>query len=327
MKKSGIFNITVLLLCALIWGLAFTAQSVGAEYVGPWTFLACRAWLGVATLIIFIGIRKLMVARSDMAKLARDDAESTRRDINGDEGDRSGKRTLLTAGFLTGVLLCMASFMQQEGISYTSVAKSSFITTLYVVIVPLISVILGGKVKAKIWLAVLFSVSGLYLLSFAGGFEAVNIGDLITMGCAVLFSLQIITVNHFVNRLDGLKLSCCEFFFEALVATAGMFIFEKPSVAMIILAFGAILYAGVMSNGIAYTLQIIGQRDFDPTIASLCMCMESVFGALGGFILLGQTLSVREIIGCSLMFIAILVAEMPVEKLVKGLVGTKKGGD
>ena len=309
MRRGGLFNIAVLLLCAMIWGFAFSAQSVGAQYVGPWTFLAARAWIGVATLLVFIGIRKLIIRNTDEGKKAFEDARSCLTD------DRSGGKTMIVAGAATGVLLCFASVVQQAGIAYTSVAKSSFITAMYVVIVPILSMALGRRVQTKIWFAVILSVSGLYLLSFSGSIEGINKGDLLTLGCAALFSLQIICINHFVNRLDGLVLSCSEFFFEAVTATAGMLLFEKPSFASVIPAMTAILYAGVMSNGIAYTLQIIGQRGFDPTIASLCMCMESVFGALGGFIILGQTLTAREVTGCALMFAAILLAEIPGRKI------------
>lgn len=307
MRKTGLFNIAVLLLCAMIWGFAFSAQSVGARYVGPWTFLAARAWIGVATLLVFIGIRKLIIKTTAEGRKAYEDAQ-----VFFIEDGSGEKKTVIIAGAATGVLLCLASVVQQAGIAYTSVAKSSFITAMYVVLVPILSMMLGQKIRSKIWFAVILSVSGLYLLSFNGTIEGINKGDILTLGCAALFSLQIICINHFVNRLDGLVLSCSEFFFEALVATAGMIIFEKPSVASMIPALGAILYAGVMSNGIAYTLQIIGQRDFDPTIASLCMCMESVFGAFGGFIILGQTLTIREMAGCTLMFAAILLAEIPV---------------
>lgn len=310
MRKTSLFNIAALLLCAMIWGFAFSAQSVGAQYVGPWTFLAARAWIGVVTLLIFIGIRKLIIKNTTEGRKAYEDAQ-----VFYTEDGSGEKKTVIIAGAATGVLLCLASVVQQAGIAYTSVAKSSFITAMYVVLVPILSMMLGQKIKPKIWLAVILSISGLYLLSFNGTIEGINKGDILTLGCAVLFSLQIICINHFVNRLDGLILSCGEFFFEALLATAGMLIFEKPSFASMIPAFGAILYAGVMSNGIAYTLQIIGQRDFDPTIASLCMCMESVFGAMGGFIILGQTLTIREIAGCTLMFAAILLAEIPGKRI------------
>ncbi|MBQ9607170.1 MAG: DMT family transporter [Lachnospiraceae bacterium] len=320
MRRSGIFNIAVLLLCAMIWGFAFSAQSVGAEYVGPWTFLAARAWIGVATLLVFIGARKLIISKTSEGRKAYEDArevlKTTGTEVQG------GRKLMLIAGASTGILLCLASVMQQAGIAYTTVAKSSFITAMYVVIVPVISLILGNRTGVKIWFAVILSVAGLYLLSFAGGIGGVSRGDLMTLGCAFLFALQIICINHFVDRLDGLVLSCSEFFFEALVATCGMLIFEKPSAAALIPAMTAILYAGIMSNGVAYTLQIIGQRGFDPTIASLCMCMESVFGAVGGFLLLGQTLTLREITGCVLMFAAILIAELPGRKTKRPSVET-----
>ncbi len=224
-------------------------------------------------------------------------------------------KLILSAGAATGVLLCLASVLQQAGIAYTSVAKSSFITAMYVVLVPILSSLMGKRPGRNIWAAVMFSVAGLYLLSFAGGIEGINKGDLLTLGCALLFSFQIMCINHFADRLDGLVFSCSQFFFEAVVATAGMLVFEEPSFKEILPALTAILYAGIMSNGIAYTLQIIGQKGFDPSIASLCMCMESVFGVLGGFIILHQTLTAREAAGCALMFMAIIIAEIPRGKL------------
>jgi drug/metabolite transporter (DMT)-like permease len=312
MKQKGIFNITVLLLCALIWGFAFSAQSVGAQFTGPWTFLASRAWLGVVTLLVFMGIRKLLISHTEEGSRAYQD----RQYMEEGSAQHGGRKILLIAGVSTGALLCFASVVQQAGIAYTSVAKSSFITALYVVIVPIISSLFGRRPGGRIWAAVALSVTGLYLLSFSGGIGKVNKGDLMMIACAAIFSLQIMTINHYVDRLDGLKLSCMEFFFEALIATGGMLIFEKPTIASLAPAFTAILYAGVMSNGVAYTLQVIGQRGFDPTIASLCMCMESVFGALGGFFLLGQRLTLRELLGCALMFFAIIIAEIPLERLV-----------
>ena len=306
MRKKGIFNITALLLCAMIWGFAFSAQSVGAEYIGPWSFLAARAWIGVITLIVFILIRRTVIKHTEDGRWAAEDAGMR----YGDGKSGKGTGLLVIAGASTGVLLCLASVLQQAGIAYTSVAKSGFITAMYVVIVPILSLLLGKKSGLKIWIAVLLSLMGLYLLSFSGGIEGINRGDLMTLGCAFLFACQIICINHFAPRLDGLLLSFSEFFFEALVATAGMLIFEEPDLKAFIPALGAILYAGIMSNGVAYTLQVIGQRDFDPTIASLCMCMESVFSALGGFLILGQTMTLRELIGCLLMFIAILTAEL-----------------
>ncbi len=309
MKKGGWINITLLLLCAMIWGLAFSAQSVGAEYVGPWTFLASRAWIGVATLLVFIGTRKLLVKHTADGKMAYEDAGLLSEGVlTGGATGRNNGKLMLIAGSTTGIFLCLASVLQQAGIEHTSVAKSSFITAMYVVIVPILSLLKGKNPGGRIWAAVALSVVGLYLLSFTGGIDGINKGDLLTLACAFLFALQIICINHFVDRLDGLMLSCSEFFFEAILATIGMLAFEEPTIASLLPAAGAILYAGVMSNGVAYTLQIIGQRGFDPTIASICMCMESVFGALGGFILLGQTLSAKEIIGCILMFAAILIA-------------------
>lgn len=203
----------------------------------------------------------------------------------------------------------MASAAQQIGIAYTTTAKSGFLTALYVVFVPLVSIFLGKRPEKKLWLCVLLGVAGLYFLCMKGT-EGLGAGDLWTLLCAFLFSFQILSVSHFAGLTDGIRLSVWEFLTQSVIATVLMFVLEEPEPVAIRAALPAILYAGVMSSGVAYTLQIVGQKDLNPTIASLAMCLESVFSAISGWIVLGEILSAREIFGCALMFGAIVLSQV-----------------
>ncbi len=294
-KKTQIIYLLVLVLTAAIWGAAFVAQSVGADHVGPFTFLAARSWIGAVFLIPVIAVRdRILVAQNGENEKPK---------------NRAQMRTLLIGGAVTGTALFLASYSQQAGIAGTTTAKAGFITAQYVVIVPILSIFLGQKVKGRIWGCVLLAVVGLYLLCMTGSF-ALNRADGLMLLCAFLFALQIMAVNYFSPRVDTVRLACLQFVVEAVLATVFMLIFEPFDAASFKLALGAILYAGVMSSGVAYTLQIVAQRKLDPTVASLAMSLESVFSALAGWIILGQTLSVRELLGCALMFAAIVVSQI-----------------
>ena len=212
-------------------------------------------------------------------------------------------------GMSCGTFLFLASVSQQAGISLTTTAKAGFITAQYVVIVPLISVFFGKKVRSGIWLCVALSVTGLYLLCMNGPLE-LGTGDSLMLLCAFLFALQIICVDHFSPITDPVRLSFAQFFMTALLATAGMLLFEPLSVTGLKAAAGSIVYAGVMSSGVAYTLQIVGQQNLNPTVASLSMSLESVFSAICGWIVLGQALHTRELAGCGLMFAAIVLSQL-----------------
>lgn len=302
MDKKQLGNTLILVLTALIWGCAFVAQSVGAEYVGAFTFLAARSWLGGVVLLPLIAVLdRGAEKRGQTARAPRTAAE---------------RKTLLTGGLACGCFLFTASAAQQFGIASTTSAKAGFITTMYVLIVPVISLFMGKKVGGKIWACVALGVVGLYFFCMKGGFTLAR-GDALVLLCALLFSGHIITVDHFSPKVDGVRMSCIQFFVTAVLATVCMFVFEQPSWEAIRAAAVPILYAGLLSSGVGYTLQIVGQRDLDPTIASLAMSLESVFSALAGWVLLRQSLTPREFFGCALMFTAIVVAQLPQRKTAK----------
>ena len=302
-KKSSAKYVIALFIAAFFWGTTFVAQSIGAKSVSAFTFLACRSYIGTVFLLPFIMMRDKGV-RKDKPELFTPESNKKRRKLHA------------KAGMICGFLLFFFFFAQQYGIEFTTTAKASFITTLYVVFVPVFSIFIGKKPGAKIWVAVVFSVVGLYLLSISGSLR-LSLGDSFVMLCSVIFAFQIMSVNHYSPKTDSLKLSCCMFFTVAILATISMFIFENPDWNSIYKALPSILYAGILSNGVAYTCQVIGQKGVNPSVASLIMCLESVFGALSGWVVLGEGLTARELTGCTLMFTAILIAEvkLPARKM------------
>lgn len=304
-NTKQVVNTLLLVLTALIWGSAFVAQSVGAEKVGPFTFLAARSWLGGIFLMPVIAII--------------DKIRKNRGEISLKPQTKADKKTLLIGGILCGIFLFSASITQQIGIGMTTTAKAGFLTTMYVIIVPIISLIMGKKVGKKIWICVLLGVVGLYLLCMKGGLY-LSFGDTMVLVCALIFSGHILVIDRFSPKTDGVRLSCLQFFVVAILSTVCMFIFEKPNMSDIMSAAVPIIYAGILSSGVGYTLQIVGQKGLNPTVASLAMSLESVFSALSGWIILNQSLSLRELSGCILMFGAIILAQLP-DKLF-----TKKQG-
>ena len=217
----------------------------------------------------------------------------------------------MTGGIACGILLCIASNLQQFGIMYTSVGKAGFITAMYIVIVPVLGIFLGKKAGAKIWCGVVIAVAGLYLLCMTESGFSIQKGDLLLMLCALIFSLHILTIDHFSPMVDGVKMSCIQFFTSGILSGIGMLLTETPRMTEILAAWMPILYAGVMSCGVAYTLQIIGQKGMNPTVASLILSLESVISVIAGWIILHETLSVKEMIGCVLMFAAIILVQLP----------------
>ena len=294
-KRGELLHTLALLVCAAIWGSAFVAQSVGAEYVGAFTFLAVRNWIAVIFLIPVIFVRDTILKKRGRPSVR--------------PANRTQRRFLLMGGAACGFFLCAASAFQQVGIRYTTTAKAGFITALYVVTVPVLSVFFGKRVKSRIWMCVALAVLGLYLLCMRGELS-LSFGDGVVLVCAFLFACQIMTVDYFAPQVDTVRLSQTQFLVTALLSTVCMFFFEDLSTDSLIKALPSIAYAGVMSSGVAYTLQIIGQQNLNPAIASITMSLESVFAAFAGWIVLGQSMTVREFAGCVLMFAAIILAQL-----------------
>ena len=288
----------LLLLTAAIWGSAFVAQQTGMDYVGPFTFNAARNLLGGLTLlplIVFFSSRK-------------------KRTLPPDASSENGTqpKTLWAGGILCGIALFVASTLQQIGIQYTTVGKAGFITACYIIIVPIIGIFLKKKCSPFIWIAVILSLCGLYLLCLTPGEGfAIGKGELLVLICAFLFSLHILTIDHFSPLVDGVKMSCIQFLVCGILSGIPALIFESPDLAGIFAAKIPVLYAGVMSCGVAYTLQIVGQKNMNPTVASLILSLESCISVIAGWLILGQNLSSREIFGCVLMFGAIILAQLP----------------
>ena len=214
----------------------------------------------------------------------------------------------------------MASSLQQIGIQYTTTGKAGFVTAFYIVIVPVLGIFLHKKISGNVWIAVALALLGLYFLCMTESFT-IGKGDIYIFACAFVFSIQILMVDHFAPKVDGVKLSCLEFLVSGLLSLFFMFSLERPTLSGILAAGIPILYAGVLSCGVAYTFQILGQRDSNPAIASLIMSLESTFSVLAGWLLLHETLSTREAIGCIFMFAAILLAQLPEKKKEKEYCG------
>ena len=297
MRKTQIRNSLLLLLTATIWGTAFVAQSVGMDYVGPFTFTFARSIIGGLFLIPCIWFLRKWNAKNEV-KVENDRPLVTKTEIIG--------------GVCCGTALFAASNFQQIGIAYTTVGKAGFITALYVVIVPVLGLFFKKKVPRIVWLCVVLSVIGLYLLCMTEGSLVLAYGDFLVFICAILFSIHILIIDYFSPKGDGVVISCIQFFVCGIFSGMVMLFVENFEVSKLLEASMPILYAGVLSSGVAYTLQIVAQKDVNPTIASLILCLESVVSALAGWVILNEALTAREIFGCTLMFAAIILAQVPV---------------
>lgn len=295
MNKFTLRQSLLLLLTSIIWGAAFVAQSVGMDYIGPFTFNAVRNLIGAIVLIPCIAfLRRKNSAEQEIAY-----------------GSQEGKKTLLSGGLACGVLLFIATSLQQIGMQDTTVGKAGFVTAMYIVLVPVFGIFLKKRVGVRVWAAIALAVAGLYLLCMTGDSLSFQRGDLLVLCCAGVFSVHILTVDHFSPRVDGVKMSCIQFLVCGFLSGICMLLFESPDVGQILQAWLPILYAGVLSCGVAYTLQIVGQKGLNPTVASLILSLEAVFSVIAGWAILGQTLSGREKGGCALMFAAILLSQLP----------------
>lgn len=298
MEKLKFKNSILLLLTAAIWGAAFVAQSVGMEYIGPFTFNFVRNIIGGVVLIPCIWLMNRIKGNN-----REEENEEKKQDL----------KTLLIGGVCCGAALFLASNSQQIGIQYTTVGKAGFITALYIVIVPILGIFLKKKCGFLVWISVFVALLGFYLLSVKDGFR-LEIADMYLLASAFLFSIHILVIDYFSPKVDGVKMSCIQFFVCGILSGVVMLFTEEFHVRDILAAWMPVLYAGVLSCGVAYTLQIIGQKDYNPTIASLILSLESVFSVIAGWIILGQALSKRELMGCVLIFCGIIMAQVPVGK-------------
>lgn len=298
MKNQKIKGNMILLLTALVWGISFISQSKGVEQISPVSFNGIRSVLGGIVLLPVIFIL---------------DRNKKKKGISIYKYDK----TLLKAGIICGTLLCIATTLQTAGMVYTSPGKSGFITALYMVIIPIISLFTGKKPRPVIFISVIIAVLGLYLMCIDESLS-INKGDVLTFICAFIFAAHILVIDHYSPKVDGVKLSCTQFFVCGIINIIIMLFTEIPKPTAVLNCWASIGYSGIMSCGVAYTLQIVGQKYTDPTSASILMSLESVFATLStvilvalGWNLTGGALDTREIFGCVLMFIAIILVQLP----------------
>jgi len=276
----------LLVLAAALWGFAFVTQTTGMDHVGAITFQCLRCVLAGLTMLVVCLIR------------------------GKGKWSLKGKGPVIKAGILCGIPLCAATLSQQFALNYTTVAKAGFITSVYVLFVPVLCLFVGKRCGWKVWPCIGMAVVGLYLLSMSESLS-LSLGDSLALICALLFAVQIIAVDHFAGNMDPVELNGVQFFTCAVINLPFMFLLESPGWSDLSQAWGAIAYTGIMSGGIGFMLQIVSQRDVKPAVASLIMSLEGAFAALSGWLVLGQGLSLREGIGCVLMFAAIILAQMP----------------
>lgn len=296
-SKSQIKGVLLLLLTSLIWGISFVSQSVGMESVDAFTFMGIRTLMGATVLLPFIIVRD-NITKKNMTK-----EELAERKAN-------DKKTI-KYGIIIGIFLCIATNLQQFAFYYSTAGKIAFITAMYMFFVPLVGLFFKKKVPLSTWLCIAAGVCGLFLLCVnPSEFGKFNKGDILALICALFFCFQILLIERFAPSCDGVKLSCVQFYTSGIITAILMFIFEKPEWKAIKSAAIPLLYSGIMSCGIAYTLQVVGQKYCEATIASLAMCMESVFAVLASAIILHEKLSGREITGCAIMFAAIVTTQL-----------------
>lgn len=282
----------LLILASIIWGCAFVAQNVGMNYIGPWTFSTIRFLIAGFSLLAIIPI--LDKKRTHVIR----------------PKTKEEKMKLLLGSVLCGLALSIGSIVQQIAMLTVPVAKAGFLTTLYVLFVPMITLLFGKKIPLKVWIGIAMALFGLYLLSMAGNL-AIGIGEILLILAAFLFAIHIIIIGHFITRVDPVRLSCGQLLIGGFATVIPMIVIEKPTIGSILAAYIPLLYTGIFSSCVAYTLQIFAQKEANPTIAGMLLSLESVFAALAGYLILHQVLNTRELIGCVVIFIAIVIAQLP----------------
>ena len=291
MKHRKLVSSLMLIVVALIWGTAFVAQRKGMEYAGPLAFNGVRTLIGSLVLLPVA----LIFRPAKAANL---------------------RKTLL-AGLLCGLCLFMATNLQQIGLTSTEAGKAGFITTFYIILVPVLGLFLRKKTGAVTWLAVAVALGGLFFLCVKPGEVRIAPGDLLVLGCAFFFAVQILVIDFFVQEVDGVLLSCVQFAVDGVLSLIAAFLFEKPDFPALFRGWIPLLYTGILSCGVAYTLQILGQKNLHPTVASLLMSLESAFAVLGGWLILHERLTRRELLGCALMLAAVLLVQLAPAKKEK----------
>jgi len=296
MKHNQVRQVVFPILAAFIWGTAFVAQDLCADSIGTFAFNATRYFIAVLALLVVIAV-------SDKAKKKNRPTPTA-------EEKKAANKQLWLGGLCCGVALAIASNFQQAGlVAGTDAGKAGFITALYVVLVPVFGLFFKRKVSLPVWIAVVCSVVALYLLCIKGDFSLAA-GDLLILVCAVCFAVHILVIDHFTAYCDGVKLSCLQFLFAGIISAVCMFLFETVDFAAIWSCILPLLYVGIFSCGVGYTLQILAQKDSNPTVVTILLSLESVFAVIAGAIILHQQMTAREYIGCVVMFVAVILAQI-----------------
>ena len=274
----------LLLLISIIWGFAFAFQSLGGDNLSTFTFYSFRSYFSVITMFILLAFKK--------------------------DKDIKGNIYSIKLGLIGGLITCAAYLFQQESLKYTTAANSSFITSIYVALVPALAIFLGKKTNIKTWVCVALEFVGLYLLCIKGDFS-INKGDLMAMICSILFAIHILLIDNGANKLDSIIFCTTQYVVCAIVTTILMFIFDRPiNIEGVKASLIPLIYTGCLSSAVCITLQVEAQKHMNPTLASLILCLEGVFGAIGGWLILGQTLSTKEFFGCAIIFVAIIISQI-----------------
>ncbi|MCR4615557.1 MAG: DMT family transporter [Clostridiales bacterium] len=295
-KNKQLFGSLCLLLAAVIWGLSFVFQHTAGQKIESFTFNGIRCIMGGLVLVPLALIRS--------------------RSKKGIKPEKSDKKTLFKAGILCGLVLFVGLNLQQQAFRYSMAGKVGFVTALYMLLVPIFAVFIGKRAGLRVWIAMLMGTFGLYLLCITSSFT-IGKGELLALACSVFFALHILIIDHYASTVDNIDMSIVQFLVAGTLSSICMAIFDTPQLSAIKDAMPQVLYTGIMSSGVAFTLQIVGQKHTEPAIASLLLCLESVFSALFGWMILSQKLSSRELTGCAIMFVAILVAQIPINELIK----------
>lgn len=298
MKNKAIGNEIFLIITAIIWGTSFVAQRIGMDYIGPFTFTATRFILGTLSLLPVILLADRLSEKAKENLKTKEYKQETR-----------SNRDLLIAGIACGLALFLGISFQQTGLQYTSAGKAGFITALYIVLVPILGIFLNQKVEKNIWAGLVLAIIGLYLLSVQKDFS-ISKGDLIVLLGTVFWAIHILIIDYFAPKVDGLRMSCIQFFTAGILSLLVALFTETIEINLIINSAGPILYTGVVVVGIAYTFQILGQKGTNPSVSAIILSTESVFAAISGTLILGEVMSVKEIVGCIFMFGAVLLTQL-----------------